>query len=370
MKAVSLLLCTLIIATVVQSQSFTPSVTFPPTTATGQVFSLVFSGITGFYFNFFVYMPLNYGTFYYSGVGPYHEYDMYLNQVPIPLYGDLTSSMHFEEYGFDVQAAVKASFQMGFGGSSAQAAPYYTLAFNAELDAIKLVPYKQIFFFTRPIDIGEPAGQGPNLGPGGAGDDSGSDDSVSGSVDDSIDDSLGGSLDDSWGDDSVGDDSFGDDGDDSLDESARLQQDDSLGGDDSWDTSVGDDSLGDDSWDTSIDGSLADDSVSGSVDDSLSGSEAGTEGEAQGFHMFVGGAYDLEVGKVFVSYCEGAYTGTASIWTIGTSYWAGVPAAYGSVQMQDDCWVDPELVIELNDMLPAGIRKMLGQVAIYEVKLF
>jgi hypothetical protein len=158
MKAVSLLLCAMVLATVVHSQTFGTTITVPPTTTSGQIVALTFSGITGFYFNFYVYLPINYGTFYYSGVGPYHEYDANLAQSFMPLYEHLTSSMHFEEYGFDVQVAAKASFQMGFGGTSAGIWPYYTLSLNAELDVIKLVPYKQIFFFTRPWDIGEPAG--------------------------------------------------------------------------------------------------------------------------------------------------------------------------------------------------------------------
>jgi len=317
-----------------------------------------------------VYVPINYGTFYYSGVGPYHEYDANLAQTPLPLYEDLTSSMHFEEYGFDVQVAAKASLQMGFGGNSASAYPYYTLALNAELDVLKLVPYKQIFFFTRPWDIGEPAGQGPDMeadgeDDSGSGDDSGSWDDSEGSWDDSE-----GSWDDSWDDseDASWDDSW-DSLDDSLDESARLRQDDSYA---SWDDSYGswDDSYDDsydDSWDTSFDDSWG----SGSEEGSIEGSEAGSE-EGQGFHMYIGGAYDLEMGKFFVSYCEGAYTGSASIWTLisSSTYWTNNYAPTGSTQMMGDCWMDPELVIELNDLLPHSIAKMLGEVEIFEAKLF
>jgi len=40
MKAVSLLLCAVIIATVVQSQTFTTSITIPATTVSGQIVSL------------------------------------------------------------------------------------------------------------------------------------------------------------------------------------------------------------------------------------------------------------------------------------------------------------------------------------------
>jgi len=274
--------------------------------------------------------------------------------------------MHFEEYGFDVQAYAKASITFYFGGNSGGGNPYYDLTLNVELDAIKLVPYKQIFFFTRPWDIDEPAGQGPMLPPG---DDS--EGSTEGSEDDSWDDE---GSDDSWddeGDDSwddEGDDSWDDEGDDSFDdESARLQQD-----GDSWDDEGDswDDSLGDDSW------SSWDDSEDLSWDDSTAGSEEGSSaseegsGEGQGFHMFVGGAYDFEVGKFFVSYCESAYTGTASIWTIGSSTWTNTYAVAGSNPMTADCWMDPELVIELNDMLPHSIAKMLGEVEIYEIKLF
>jgi len=356
-----------IIATVVQSQTFTSTPTILPTTTNGQIYAFTFSGITGFYFNLYIYLPINYGTFYYSGVGPYHEYDSNLAQTPLPLYEDLTSSMHFEEYGFDVQVAAKASLQMGFGGTSAGLWPYYTLSLNAELDVLKLVPYKQIFFFTRPWDIGEPAGQGPNM-QGEGEDDSGSgsddslgswDDSADASWDDSFDDSTDASWDDSWG--SL---------DDSLDgESARLRQDDSSA---SWDDSYGSyddsyDSSYDDSWDTSIDDSWGSTDGSSSTDDSLAGSE-----EGQGFHMYIGGAYDLEVGKFFVSYCEGAYTGSASIWTLisSSTYWTNNYAPVGSTQMMGDCWMDPELVIELNDMLPKSIAKMLGEVEIFEAKLF
>jgi len=52
-------------------------------------------------------IPFNYGTFYYSGVGPYHEYDANFDQAYLPLYEDLTSSMHFEEYGAYAQMSAK-----------------------------------------------------------------------------------------------------------------------------------------------------------------------------------------------------------------------------------------------------------------------
>jgi len=202
---------------------------------------------------------------------------------------------------------------------------------------------------------------------GDAEDDSGSLDDSEGSWDDSEDASWDDSEDASWDDseDASWDDSWGS-FDDSLDESARLRQDDSYS---SWDDSYGswDDSYGsyddsyDGSWDTSIDDSW------GSLDGSLDGSEAGSE-EGQGFHMYIGGAYDLEMGKFFVSYCEGAYTGSASIWTLisSSTYWTNNYAPTGSTQMMGDCWMDPELVIELNDLLPHSIAKMLGEVEIFE----
>jgi len=179
---------------------------------------------------------------------------------------------------------------LGLGGSTV-ATSYYTLAFGLEVDAFKIVPYKQIFFFTRPWDIMEPAGTGPVMGE---------------------DDNEGsGSGDDSWGSSSTGDDGE-DDGEDDGSEDfygrlLRLEQSDS-----SYD-SYDDSSYGsyDDSWDLG--------SLSGSL--GSTGSENAAD-EAQGFHMFVGGAYDFEVGKVFVSYCEGAYTSTNSIWALGGNYWA------------------------------------------------
>jgi len=41
-------------------------------------------------------LPLEYYTFYYAGLGPYHH-----NEVDIPIYPDLDDTMHFEEYGFE-----------------------------------------------------------------------------------------------------------------------------------------------------------------------------------------------------------------------------------------------------------------------------
>ena len=43
------------------------------------------------------------------------------------------------------------------------ATSYYTMSINAEIDVFKIVPYKQIFFFTRPWDMNEPAGTGPMM---------------------------------------------------------------------------------------------------------------------------------------------------------------------------------------------------------------
>jgi len=84
--------------------------------------------------------------------------------------------------------------------------------------------------------------------------------------------------------------------------------------------------------------------------------------------MFVGAAYDIEFGKVFVSYCEGAYTGTASVWALSSSYWNGnyAPSATSTLMM-GDCWMDPELVIELNDLLPPSMQRMLGEAEFFEV---
>ena len=44
------------------------------------------------------------------------------------------------------------------------------------------------------------------------------------------------------------------------------------------------------------------------------GSESASD-EAQGFHMYVGAAYDLEFGNAYMQYCEGAYTGSGNVWT-------------------------------------------------------
>jgi hypothetical protein len=81
-------------------------------------------------------VPFTYNTFYYSGAGPYHEYDIYLNQDHMPLYPALTSSMHFEEYGFATTAGVTGQLQIYLGGSSAfpTTTSYYFMSINAEID--------------------------------------------------------------------------------------------------------------------------------------------------------------------------------------------------------------------------------------------
>jgi len=187
---------------------------------------------------------------------------------------------------------------MGFGGSTI-ANSYYTLSINAEVDVFKIVPYKQIFFFTRPWDIMEPAGTGPDI-PDEETDSSSSlgDEEGSGSSD-------GVEIDSS-------DDGEEDGSEDYYGRLLRLDQSDSSYS--SYDD--GSYSSYDASWDL------------GSGDLGSLGSESAAD-EAQGFHMFIGGAYDIEVGKVFVSYCEGAYTGAASIWTITNSYWTGTYAQAG-----------------------------------------
>ena len=90
--------------------------------------------------------------------------------------------------------------------------------------------------------------------------------------------------------------------------------------------------------------------------------------------MFVGAAYDVEVGKFFISYCEGAWTDMISVWSAinGGSYYNGgvwAPSA-ASALMMGDCWMDPEFTIELNDLLPPMMQQMLGETEIYEVMLF
>ena len=229
---------------------------------------------------------------------------------------------------------------MGFGGSTISTS-YYVLTINAEVDVFKIVPYKQIFFFTRPWDIMEPAGTGPTIPDDETDSSSSLGDEGSGSSDGiEIDDSTDGE----------------DDGEDYYGRLLRLDQSDSSYS--SYDD--GSYSSYDASWDL------------GSGDLGSLGSESAAD-EAQGFHMFIGAAYDIEVGKVFVSYCEGAYTGgVANIWSIGSTYWTGTPAPFAtpSTLMTGDCWMDPELVIELNDLLPPSMQRMLGEVEIFEVKLF
>jgi len=227
------------------------------------------------------------------------------------------------------------------------------------------VPYKQIFFFTRPWDINEPADEIAEP------DDDEEDDSLDGSWDDEDDDSWDDEDDDgSWDDedddswDDEDDDDSWDDEDDGDDWSLKQDGDswdDSWDEDDSWDDSYDDswDYSYDDSWDTSFDDSWD------SLDESVEGSEAGS-GEGQGFHMWVGGAYDVEFGNFFISYCEGAYTGTASIWTISSSVWTNNYAPGASSQMKTDCWVDPELILSVDMLFPKSLEKMVGQVQIYE----
>jgi len=301
--------------------------------------------MAGFYLNIPFTFPFTYSTFYYSGVGPYHEYDNNNNQDALPLYPHLTESMHFEEYGFATTAGLTGQVQMYFGGSAASptTTSYYFLSFNAEIDFFQIVPYKQIFFFTRPWDIMEPAGgppMGDNEGPMiPAGSDEG----------------------DSFDDGDEGDDSWDDEDDGSWDEETvkhKLSQD-----GDSWDDSW-EDGSDDVSWDdtTSWDDSLGswDDSWASGEDDSAGSLEG--EGEAQGFHMYVGAAYDLEFVNAYMQYCEGTYTGTASIWTIGTSYWTAQYASGGSSNMRTDCWQDPELFFSVDMLIPPKIPHMFGQV--------
>jgi len=71
------------------------------------------------------------------------------------------------------------------------------MALNVELDAFVITPYKQIFFFTRPWDIMEPAGMGPMMeggSQGGSEEGSGSWDSM-----DSWDSTGSWDSEDSWG---------------------------------------------------------------------------------------------------------------------------------------------------------------------------
>jgi len=267
-------------------------------------------------------VPFTYNTFYYSGAGPYHEYDTNLNQQALLLYPDLTPSMHFEEYGFAATMGVTGALQLYLGGSAASptTTSYYFLSINAEIDFFQIVPYKQIFFFTRLYDINEPAAQGPDMGP----DDQ--DDEGSSGMDDTEDD--------------------GDNEDDGGMEDDGSEEDDRLREDSEWDE-TDDESvflLGD---------------GSGSGDDSGSGSN-GEDDQPQGFHMYLGAAYDLEFGNAYISYCEGAWTGGASIWTIGTSAWTNWSPPGAQQQMRTDCWFDPELTVSIDMLVPPSLHKMLG----------
>ena len=96
-------------------------------------------------------MPLAYQTFYYAGVGPYHEYDKYENQIFIDMYPDLDDTMHFEEYGFLMSLKGYASLSIWLGGYLTNSAFYY-VSFNGEADVLSFVPWIQIFLFTRPTD--------------------------------------------------------------------------------------------------------------------------------------------------------------------------------------------------------------------------
>jgi len=93
MKAIVSVLLLTLFATAIHGQTFECTIT---NFYTG---SCALTGLTGFAVYIPWSIPFWYGTFYYSGVGPYHEYDAYLDQNYLPLYEDLTSSMHFEEYG-------------------------------------------------------------------------------------------------------------------------------------------------------------------------------------------------------------------------------------------------------------------------------
>lgn len=114
-------------------------------------------------------------------------------------------------------------------------------------------------------------------------------------------------------------------------------------------------------------------SYSGSTFGSTSGSTTGSESMAnqpQGFHFYIGAAYDFEIGNAYISYCEGAYTGSASIWTIGSSYWTNNYATGSNTLARTDCWFDPELVLSLDMLVPSSISSFIGEVQYFETMLF
>jgi len=84
--------------------------------------------------------------------------------------------------------------------------------------------------------------------------------------------------------------------------------------------------------------------------------------------MYVGAAYDLEFGNAYMQYCEGAYTGLGNVWS--ASYWTNVYAPAGQTVKETNCWADPELLVSLDMLFPSSIASLVGEVQIYEVKLF
>ena len=99
----------------------------------------------GFYITTTWDIPFDYYTFYYAGVGPYHEDINVIN-----LYSDLTAAQHFEEYGAAIELYGKITFDFIFGNV---ATPDYIFTVEGEADIFTIVPYKQILFFTRIQDV-------------------------------------------------------------------------------------------------------------------------------------------------------------------------------------------------------------------------
>lgn len=85
---------------------------------------------------------------------------------------------------------------------------------------------------------------------------------------------------------------------------------------------------------------------------------------------YIGAAYDLEIGDIYLKYCETASVGATNLWEGidgTTTYWAQSAATLGQYKT---CWKDPIYNFDLVNYLPSSVSSYLGQVKIYQYKLY
>jgi hypothetical protein len=115
------------------------------TATQAQVYGNSFGTGTSYECYWSVDIPLQYETNYYSGVGPYYDDTIYTS---------IDDTMHYEEYGFDFSFYGVAEFGCALGDVTTTS-DYYYLNVIGEADVLKITPYKQTVWWTRPLAMQE-----------------------------------------------------------------------------------------------------------------------------------------------------------------------------------------------------------------------